>query len=100
MSLAYLLLKCDDGAEKEILNKIRTISEVKETQETFGPFGAIVKIESENTSRIKHILNEKICCMSGINSSLTLMAPFEQNQDNQKPTWEEIRGLTWMFFEE
>mgnify|MGYP000730927558 CR=1 FL=1 len=79
MSLAYVLLRCDDGSEKQILDKIKTIKEVKETQETFGPFGAVVKIESDKGYKIKHILNEKIYCLEGIKYSTTLMAPFDNS---------------------
>ncbi len=98
MSLAYVLLKCDEGSEKQLLRKIKSIDEVKEAQETYGPFGAVVKIEYNDTRKVKKILNEKICCLNGINSSMTLVAPEDSNND-PKPEWDEIRGLTWMFYE-
>ena len=59
MSLAFLLLKYDDGSEKQVLKEIKAIEEVKEAQETFGPFGAVVKIESNNEEEVQQILNEK-----------------------------------------
>lgn len=100
MSFAYVLLKCDDGAEKQVLNEINTIEEVKEAKETSGPFGAIVKIESNNENKVKQILNEKIRYISGIHSSMTLVASHDDNNDESKSAWEEIRGLSWIFYEE
>jgi len=73
MSLAYILLKCYEGVEKEVLDEIKQIDEVKETQETFGPYDAVVKIESNSPTRVKQVLNEKIRCLGGVCSTLTLV---------------------------
>lgn len=100
MSLAYVFLKCDNGTEKQVLNEINTVEGVKETLETFGPFGAVVKIESNNENKVKQILNEKIRCIDGIHSSMTLVAPYDDYNNEPQPAWEEIRGLSWMFYED
>ena len=99
MSLAYILLKCNDGTEKQVLGKIKTISEVKETQETFGPYDAVVKLESDNVFKIKQILYEKINHLNGVGSSTMLMSPFESDTQS-KTNWEDVRGLTWLFYDE
>ena len=100
MSLAYIFLRCNDGTKKQVLNEINTVEEVKETLETFGPFGAVVKVESSNDRKVKQILNEKIRCINGIDASMTLVAPSEEYNEEPKQSWEEIRGLSWMFYEE
>ena len=100
MSLAYILLKCDEGTEKEVLNEIKRIDEVKEAEETFGPYNAVIKIESNTPKEVKQILNEKIRGLSGIHSTMTLVAPFDDYNNESKPAWEEIRGLSWVFYEE
>lgn len=100
MSLAFLLLKYNDGSQKQILKEIKAIEEVKEAQETFGPYGAVVKIESNNEDKVKQILNDKIQSINGINSSITLVASFDNNNDDSKPSWEEVRGLSWIFYDD
>ncbi len=72
MSLTYVLLKCYEGVEKEVLDEIKRVDEVKETQETFGPYDAVIKIESNSLIEAKQVLNEKIRCINGICSTLTL----------------------------
>ena len=98
MSLAYIFLNCDEGTEK-LLSEIKKIDEVKEAQGTFGPYNAVVKVESNSAKEVKKVLNEKIRSISGIQSSMTLVAPFDDHNDEPKASWEEIRGLSWIFYE-
>ncbi|MDH3766149.1 MAG: Lrp/AsnC ligand binding domain-containing protein [Nitrosopumilus sp.] len=79
MSLAYILLQCDEGTEKEVLDEIKQIDEVKEAQETFGPYDAVIKIESNSPQEIKQVFNEKIHGLYGIRSSLTLLEEFDNH---------------------
>ena len=73
MSLAFVLLQCDQGIEKEVLTEIKKIDEVKEVHETFGPYDAVVKIETSSPKQVKQIFNEKIHGLRGICSALTLL---------------------------
>jgi len=81
MSLAYILLQCDEGTEKRVLDEIKQLDEVKEAYETFGPYDAVVKIESNSTQEIKQVFNEKIHGLYGIRSTLTLL---EELNDHPK----------------
>ena len=76
MSLAYILLQCDEGTEKEVLNEIKEIDGVKEAQETFGPYDAVIKIESRSPQEVKQVFNEKIHGLNGVRSTLTLLEEF------------------------
>ena len=98
MSLAYIFLNCDEGTE-ELLGEIKKIDEVKEAQGTIGPYNAVVKVESNSAKEVKQILNEKIRGIKGIQSSMTLVAPFDDYHNEPKVSWEEIRGLSWIFYE-
>ena len=99
MSLAYILLKCDEGTEVA-LDEIKLIDGVKEAQGTSGPYDAIIKIESNSPKEVKQVLNEKIRGLVGIHSMITLVTPFDNYNDESKFAWEEIRGLSWVFYEE
>jgi len=76
MSLAYILLQCDEGTEKEVVNKMKRMDGVKEAQETYGPYNIVVKIESDNPKEVKQIFNKKIHDLNGIRSTLTLLEEF------------------------
>ncbi|MDH3780868.1 MAG: Lrp/AsnC ligand binding domain-containing protein [Nitrosopumilus sp.] len=79
MSLAYILLQCDEGKEKEVLKEIKQLDEVKEAYETFGPYDAVVKIESNSPQEIKQVFNEKIHGLYGIRSTLTLLEELDDH---------------------
>lgn len=99
MSLAYIFLNCNKKTE-ELISEIKKIDKVKEAQGTFGPYNAVVKVESDSAKEVKQILNEKIRGIGGIQSSMTLVAPFDVHHDDEpKASWEEIRGLSWIFYE-
>lgn len=101
MSFIYLLLNCDEHTE-ELLDEIKKIEQVKEARETFGRYDAIVKVEPDSVKKVKQVLTEKIRNITEIQSPVTLVAPQNEHNNNikeSKPTWEEIRGLSWIFYE-
>lgn len=73
MSLAFVLLQCDQQSEQNVLEEIKSINEVKEAHQTFGPYDAVVKIETTSPNQVKQIFREKIQKMKGVRSSLTLI---------------------------
>ena len=101
MSFIYLLLNCDEHTE-ELLDEIKKIEQVKEERETFGRYDSIVKVEPDSVKKVKQVLTEKIRNITEIQSPVTLVAPQNEHNNNikeSKPTWEEIRGLSWIFYE-
>ena len=72
MEIAHILVKCDDN-ENDVLDDIKSISEVKEVKKTFGAYNAVVKLEAESASKIKKIMSEKIRNRHGIMNTLTLV---------------------------
>ena len=73
MEIAHILVKCDDNENDEVLDDIKSISEVKEVKKTFGAYNAVIKLEAESVSKIKKIMSEKIRNRHGILSTLTLV---------------------------
>ena len=101
MSFVYLLLNCEEHAE-EVLDEIKKIEHVREARETFGRYDAIVKVEPDSVKKVKQVLTEKIRNIGEIQSPVTLVAPQDEYNNNIKepiPIWEEIRGLSWIFYE-
>ncbi len=73
MEIAHILVKCNDNENDDVLEYIKSISEVKKVEKTFGAYNAVIKLEAESVSKIKEIMSEKIRNRNGILSTLTLV---------------------------
>ena len=79
MPTAYVLVTCELGSEKEIINQLKNIEGVKETHGTFGVYDILVKVELENVEKVQEIITMKIKKLSNIHSTLILMGTGDQN---------------------
>ncbi|MDH3658155.1 MAG: Lrp/AsnC ligand binding domain-containing protein [Nitrosopumilus sp.] len=73
MQIAHVLIKCDDKNDKTSVDKLKSIKEIKHIEQTFGPYDAVIRLESESNNTIKHIIRDKIRNVTGIQSTLTLV---------------------------
>jgi len=74
MATAYVLINCDLGYEAEIIDKVKQIDGVKETQGVFGVYDIFIKVESPNAENLRDIITWKIRKLKRVRSTLTLMA--------------------------
>ena len=72
MTQAYVLINCELGSEKQIISELKTFSDVKEVQGTFGAYDIIVKISSDSIEKIRETITWKIRKIEKIRSTLTL----------------------------
>ena len=72
MTQAYVLINCELGSEKQIISELKTFSDVKEVQGTFGAYDIIVMISSETVEKIRETISWKIRKIEKIRSTLTL----------------------------
>ena len=72
MAQAFVLINCELGSEEEIISKLKTFSDVKEVQGTFGAYDIIVMISSETVEKIRETISWKIRKIEKIRSTLTL----------------------------
>jgi len=72
MTQAYVLINCELGSEKQIISELKTFSDVKEVQGTFGAYDIIVMISSETVEKIRETISWKIRKIKKIRSTLTL----------------------------
>ena len=47
MTKAFVLINCELGSEEHVISELKTCSDVKEVQSTFGAYDIIVEISSE-----------------------------------------------------
>ena len=73
MQIAHVLIKCDDISNITSVSKLESIKEIKHIEQTFGPYDAVIRLESESNNVIKHIIQDKIRDITGIQSTLTLI---------------------------
>jgi len=73
VTIAYVLIKSDLGAEEQVVDKLLTIEQVVHVQKTFGDYDMIIKMESEHIEKIREVISWNIKKIDKIRSTLTLV---------------------------
>jgi len=71
MSLAYVLINVELGAEEEVLGEVRKIPNVKECYRVYGIYDMIAKVEAESLDTVKQVVTSKIRRLPSVRSTLT-----------------------------
>ena len=72
MTKAFVLINCELGSEEHVISELKTFSDVKNVQGTFGAYDIIVEISSESIDKIRETITWKIRKIEKIRSTLTL----------------------------
>ncbi|MCH7559978.1 MAG: Lrp/AsnC ligand binding domain-containing protein [Thaumarchaeota archaeon] len=72
MSTAFVLINCEAGSEEDILEKLKSIIEVKITQRVTGPYDIVAKIDLPDEKDLRDVIAWKIRIMKNVMSTLTL----------------------------
>ena len=72
MTKAFVLINCELGSEDHVISKLKTFSDVKQVQGTFGAYDIIAEISSESIEKIRETITWKIRKIEKIRSTLTL----------------------------
>lgn len=78
MPTAYILVNCTLGSEEKLIGEISKFPDVKEVRGTYGVHDIFVKVKSENTESMNHVITNKIRKIPGITSTVTLVVIEEQ----------------------
>ena len=73
MGIGYVLLSCDLGSEKALIDELATIEGVKEVQGTYGVYDIIVKVQVPEEHKLREIITYKIRKMNHVRSTITLL---------------------------
>ncbi len=73
MSIAYVLINCDLGAEEEIINEIKKIPEVVEVHGVYGVYDIIIKVQSDSMEKLREVITWKIRRIEKVRSTLTMI---------------------------
>ena len=73
MTIAYVLIKSDLGAEESVKEELEKLESVKRVERTFGDYDMVVKLESEHIEKIRETIAWNIKKLDKIRSTLTLV---------------------------
>ena len=73
MATAYVLINCELGSEKSIIQELKNLEGVIEVHGTFGAYDILAKIESTTVDVLRETITWKIRKIDQIRSTLTLM---------------------------
>ena len=79
MYKTFVLINCELGRESKVIEQLRRIENVVETQGTYGVNDIVARIESDSQSQFDHIISDQIRKINDVNSTLTLI-PTEKNE--------------------
>jgi DNA-binding Lrp family transcriptional regulator len=72
MAKAYVMMNCDLGSEKEVIDLLEKIEGVKEAHGTLGLYDIVAQIESGSEEKIREIVTGTIRKIPKIRSTMTL----------------------------
>jgi len=72
MEFEYILIQCDLGAEKQIIEELTKLQEVKEVRGTYGAYDIFIKLEAESKEKLEQILTNNIRTIPKIYATNTL----------------------------
>ncbi len=78
MPIAYVLISCELGSEKAIVDELKSIEGVKEVQPTYGIYDVLAKVEVQDEHKLREVLTFKIRKMNQVRATITLLKIKEQ----------------------
>ncbi|MBA0907816.1 MAG: Lrp/AsnC ligand binding domain-containing protein [Nitrosarchaeum sp.] len=73
MTIAYVLINCELGAEETIMEKLKEIEQVKDVFGTIGTHDMMVKLDAENFEKVRDIVSRNIQKIEKIRTTSTLV---------------------------
>jgi DNA-binding Lrp family transcriptional regulator len=73
MPLAFVLLNVETGVEKEVLENIKKIPEVKASYVVYGVYDIVVMLESDTLDKLRETITKKIRSLDKVRSTMTMI---------------------------
>jgi len=72
MTVAFVLLNCDIGSEKETIEQLKQYKKVKEVHGIFGAYDILAKLEALSHEDINTEIRTKIRKLKNVRNTMTL----------------------------
>ncbi|MCC6012779.1 MAG: Lrp/AsnC ligand binding domain-containing protein [Candidatus Verstraetearchaeota archaeon] len=73
MPMAFILINVEAGADKEVLENIRKIPEVKQAYMVYGVYDIVAILEAETLEKLRECVTRKIRQMDKVRSTMTMI---------------------------
>ncbi|MDD1776248.1 MAG: Lrp/AsnC ligand binding domain-containing protein [Candidatus Methanomethylicus sp.] len=73
MPLAFVLVNVEAGTDKEVLENIKKIPEVRTAYMVYGVYDIIVMLESDTLERLREMVTKKIRQLDKVRSTMTMI---------------------------
>ena len=83
MERAYVLINCDIGSEKALIEELKQLDNVKEAHTTMGSYDIIATVESKKPETLKETITDHIRKLEHIKSTVTLMGVDQLEGESQ-----------------
>lgn len=73
MAISYILINVETGSEREILEVLEQISEVKEAHSVYGEYDIIARLEADTMEEIKNAISWRVRRHEKVRSTSTMI---------------------------
>jgi len=73
MPLAFVLVNVEAGTDREVLDNIKKVPEVKQAYMVYGVYDIVAKVESESLEELRDVVSRQIRRLEGVRSTVTLI---------------------------
>ena len=73
MVQAYILLNVEPGAEGKVLEKLKSVTLVKEAYVSYGVYDLIIRLNADTMDQLKDAVSHKIRTTDQVRSTVTLI---------------------------
>jgi DNA-binding Lrp family transcriptional regulator len=73
MPLAFVLVNVEAGTDREVLENIKKIPEVKTAYMVYGVYDIIVMLESDSLEKLREMVTKKIRQLDKVRSTMTMI---------------------------
>lgn len=73
MTMAFVLINAEIGAEEEVVKELMKIEEVEEAYIVYGVYDVVAKVKAENLEKLKETITWRIRRLDKVRSTLTMI---------------------------
>jgi len=73
LAKAFVLINAETGSEKEVVEKVRALKNVKQAYFVFGVYDVIAVVEAPNVDELRNTIHNAMRQVDGIRSTCTMI---------------------------